>query len=158
MSLGAVSQIFARATWSEGHCVRYSTDRLAMKLGLLGFVSWTAMAVLAWIGPYSVMLLLLGVCLLIRSLANWRLRSVAARLEATASAEEVAAAKATPPLMGRYCAWAAGYYDRKAERLAERADKADADGDEFKAWDLRRRAGHKQERADQARDLIDHWQ
>ena len=83
---------------------------------------------------------------------------MAARLEAAASAEEVAAAEAIPPLMGRYCAWAARHYDRKVQRLLERTDRAEADGDEFKAWDLRRRAEHKQERADEARGLIDHWQ
>lgn len=153
-----LGNVFARATWSDGHFVRYSTDRLATSLGVLGLVMWTAMAVLALVGPYSVLLALLGVCVLIRSLAHWRLRRVAARLEATASAEEVAAAKAVPSLMGRYCAWAAGYYDRKVQKLAGRAETADAAGNEFKAWDLRRRAQRKRERADQARGLIDHWQ
>ncbi len=151
-------KLFARPTWSDGHLVRHSTDRLATGLAVLGSVMWTTMAVLAAVGPYSAVLALLAVCVLIRSVAHWRLRRVVARLEATASAEEVAAAKAIPALMGRYCAWVASRYDRKVQKLAGRAETADAAGDEFKAWDLRRRAQRKQARADQARDLVDHWQ
>ena len=153
-----LGNVFARATWPDGRFVRYSTDRFATGLGVLSLVLWTTMWVLVWIGSYSAVLALTSVCLLIRCVAHWRLRRVVARLEATASAEEVAAATAVPPLMGRYCAWAAGYYDRKVQKLAGRAETADAAGDEFKAWDLRRRAQHKRERADQARGLIDHWQ
>lgn len=158
MARSIVSRIFGRAIWSHGHVVRYSTDRFATGLGLLTLVPWAAAVVSAWVGSYGAVLGLLGTCVLIRSLANWRLRRVAAALEATASAEELAAATAVPPLMGRYCAWAAGHYDRKALKLTERAGTADAAIEEFKAWDLRRRATRHQERAEQARSLIEHWQ
>ena len=156
--LTPLGYVFARATWSSGRVVRYSTDRFASGLGALCLMLWIAMVPLVWVGPYSALLALTGALLLLRCIAQWRLRHVAARLEATGTEEEIAAATAVPTLMGRYCAWAASHYDGKVQKLAARATTADESGDEFKAWDLRRRAQRKQERADQARSLIDDWQ
>ena len=146
--------------WSDDRPVSYRIDTLATVLWIVDWGLWAIMAYAAIFGPAMLMLAALGGIAAARIAANLRLGRVVSRLETQGARAEISAARkpgaTLRSIARRRMAYTVKRCEIKAQRYDVRAAAADEAGDEFKAWDMRRKAEHHRYWATESRQLAHH--
>ena len=125
-----------RPCWPDGRFVRRSIDRTAMTLWLCAIAARVAVVPMAIIKGFVYALIAFAADQPLTTASNLRLHSVTKRREAVEEIDRPAPNR-LQQWWHRYSAWEVVRGEAKADRLTERATDA---SDDFKAWDLRRRA------------------
>ena len=150
--------VVSKPRWSDNGIVSYRIDRLAWVLWLVDWSLWALATYTAFAGPVTVLVAALAGFTVIRFAANWRLRHVIRRLEATGNEDELAAARGCAVtgvrLLRRRLESGARRSDLKARKFEARAaSKAGSYRAVRDAHHLRVRAHSERSWASEARNL-----